>query len=143
MPLDIPDPIAALIQWLLADSDVSTAVSNRVYGPELPEQETKNQPRAALVIKSGAGQMLPRGCARLGDPIIEAWAYGASTGEINTISLLVYQKLKFELVRQEINNTLLHSAVPINQPVSFRDPNTNTPARMQSFQLLAAETATP
>lgn len=142
MPLDVPSPLAALIQWLLADADIIAAVVQRVYGPELPKEEAADQPRKVLVVKYGSGPAPRYGCAQLGSKIIEVWAYGGSTGEADLLSLLVYQKLKFELRRKVVNNTLLHNAVPLNQPVSFRDPNTNSPVQMQSFSLLAAETAT-
>ena len=142
MPLTVPDPIAAMIVWLLADADIALAVGTRVYGVELPKEETPGQPQKSIVVKPGAGPMVRMGCARLGARVMEFWAYGGSPGEAGALSLLVYQKLKFELDRVDINNTLIHDAVPVSQGVALRDPDTNWPFQMQSFQITVAETAT-
>lgn len=142
MAFDVPDPLAALKEWLLADADINTAVGTRVYLLELPKEETPNMEQGAIVIKESSGPMPRVGCARLGTSPIEVWCYHVSYGAARALAMGVYQKLKF-LSRVTARNTLIHSVVPLGGRVSMRDPDTKWPFTMQSFQLTAAETAIP
>lgn len=142
MAFDVPDPLKALREWLLADVDIAAAVGTRVYLLELPKEETVNMEQGVIVLKESSGPMPRVGCARLGSPPIEVWCYGISYGAARTLAMGVYQKLKF-LSRVTAANTLIHSVVPFGGRVSMRDPDTKWPFTMQSFQLTAAETAIP
>ena len=71
----------------------------------------------------------------------DIWCFGASPHEAGQVRLAVYEALKF-LNREEANNTLLHWAQEIGGVMSLRDPDTDWPVQLQTFQVLAAEVAT-
>ena len=51
----IQDGLAALITYLKAQSAISSAVGVRVFGLELPERETDDMPRKAIVCNLAGG----------------------------------------------------------------------------------------
>lgn len=53
--MTIPDPIADIRTLLLADTGVSDLVSTRVFHSELPEAESANMPRQAVVLAQAGG----------------------------------------------------------------------------------------
>jgi len=138
--MSVPNPVVALRTMLLADAGVSAIVGTDVFGVELPKDITPNMPKAALVIKPGAGGMPGMGCARLGGSNIEFWSYGADPLEAYTLALAAYEALKF-FNRVVFDNTLLHNAVPLTTGISFRDDETDWPVQMQPFLVMVGETA--
>jgi hypothetical protein len=62
------DPIGALVAHLTADPQVSALVADRVFGGELPAEETQAMPRKAIVVRSSGGaQQLGQGYQQHGD----------------------------------------------------------------------------
>ena len=140
--MTIPDPLVAVRIFLLAESDITDLVGQRVYTLELPKEVTGDMATGAVVIKAGPGSMPGVGCAKLGTSNADVWSYGVSPQAAREISLVVYDKLKF-LHRVVSNDTLIHDVIPVNAAINFRDPNGDWPIQMQTYRITAAETATP
>ncbi len=139
--MSIPDPLEAVRVFLAANAGVSAQVGTRVYGTELDDSETVNMPRKAIVVKPTGGAGFGTGYMPLGTNNIDVWCFGGGPYEAGEVRLAVYEALK-ELNRQIANNTLLHWARESGGAVSFRDPDTDWPVQLQTFQVLAAEVAT-
>ena len=140
MAFDVPDPLAALRLWLLADADVIAFTGTAIYTMEIPKEVAGDMPKYLLLLKETSGGIPPMGCARLGAFPIDVRSYGPSYGAARVLAMGVYQKLKF-LQRATANNTLIHNVVPLSGRMNVRDPNTDSPFVNQSFKLTAAETA--
>ena len=139
--MTLPDPLAAVVSFLNADAGVIAQVAGRVYGAELEDSETVNMPRKAVVVKPTPGAGFRVGYMEIGSNNYDIWCFGASPHEAGQVRLAVYEALKF-LNREEANNTLLHWAQEIGGVMSLRDPDTDWPVQLQTFQVLAAEVAT-
>ena len=138
--MSMPNPIAALVAMLLADTgDLDALVGERVYGYELDIDETDNQARAAVVIQPAPGGASPQGCMRLGVTNVDIFCYGADPLNADTVRLAVLEILKFTL-RVVFAETLIHSMTPRTTPMYMRDKNTNWPLVMQSYSIMASET---
>lgn len=137
----IPDPTQAVVAFLNASAGVTAQVAGRVYGTELEESETPNMPRKAVVVKPTAGAGFGVGYMAIGTNNYDVWCFGASPFEAGEVRLAVYEALKL-LNRKIANQTLLHWAQEAGGAFSFRDPDTDWPVQLQTFQVLAAEVAT-
>lgn len=145
--MPIPDPTAAVVAFLIADTGVASQVTDpatsevRVYGAELEEDQVVNMPSKAIVVKPAPSAGLRVGYMRIGTNSYDIWCFGASPFEAGEVRLAVYEALKF-LNREVANDTLLHWAQETGGAMSFRDPDTDWPVQLQTFQVLAAEVAT-
>jgi hypothetical protein len=129
----------ALRTFLKADSAVATASSGRVYGQELPRTENPSMPRAAVVLKA-AGGMGGLAYLRLRNRRVDVDCYGATMREAEQLYVVVSDCLK-QMRRNVTSSVLIHSADISSDGVSARDPETDWPMCVGSFQVLAAETA--
>lgn len=137
----IQDPIKAIIDILKADSDITTLVSTRVYGMELPRSETANMPRKAIVIQPSGGGVFPVGSADYiehSDQRIDVFSYGETPFEAQKVRREVLDTLK-QLKRTIINGTLLHWINRAGGSLALRDPDTDWPVAFESFQVFFAE----
>ena len=139
--MSIPDPISALVAFLTADAGVAALVVGRVYGVELDSDETPNQPRNAVLVKPVPAAGMRVGYMALGSNSYDIWCLGPDPYQAGQVRLAVYEALKL-LNREISNDTLLHWAQEIGGVISFRDPDTDWPVQMQTFQVLVAEVAT-
>jgi ABC-type transport system substrate-binding protein len=139
--MSIPDPISAVVAFLAADTDLAALVSTRVFGAELDPSENANMPRNAVVVKPVPAAGMLVGYMALGTNNYDVWCFGADPYQAGQVRLAVYEALKL-LNREIANNTLLHWAQESGGAVSFRDPDTDWPVQLQTFQVLAAEVAT-
>lgn len=128
------DPIAALVAYLKA----VPVAGGRVYGGELPRAQNASMPRAAVVLKGAGGGVLGQGYQNYGDLRVDADCYGESPLAGWQLYLEVYALLK-HLRREVAAGVLLHWAKSSSRGISARDPETDWPLTVSSWQVLASE----
>lgn len=138
----MPDRVAALIAFLQTNAAVAELTAGRVYGGELPESEQRHQPRPAVVVSPGGGGSGSIGNAfqEYGDRSVDLRLYGKTPGQADLLWRTVAPALKH--LRREVHaGCLLHWAKPSVGEINLRDPNTQWPFVLASYQVLAAERA--
>lgn len=137
------DPIGALVTFLLDDPDVAARTENRVYGGELPAEETQSEdfPRTAVVVSpAGGGLLTGRAYENFSDLRVNVVCYGATVREAWLTHLDTRAALK-QMRRTLVGDVTLHWArESVSAPVA-RDPVTKWPTALGQFQVLAAEVA--
>lgn len=136
----IADPIAALIALLKDDADVTTEVGTRVFGGELPPEETESMPRSAIVVKPAGGGFLGSAYQQWGDTRADVVFYGSTPKDAWDVYRAAHPVLK-QLGRSHWAGCLLHWAKLSGGPVSMRDADTDWPVVFTSWQVLASEVA--
>ena len=136
----VQDTTAALVAYLLAQPVVTSLVGSRVYGLELPADETRHMPRAALVLTPSGGvsagytQSLPLEGSRF-----DAYCYAATPHEAQALRRSVRAAMR-ALSRVRIGTTLLHWVQPAGGYSASRDAQTDWPRVWESYSVLASET---
>lgn len=133
------DPTGALVAWLKTRPSVTALASTRVFGAELPASEIPNQPRAAVVINPSGGGYLPSGYQRLTDRRVDISCYGATRLQAEALYTAVSVELK-HLRRIVAASTLIHWAKVSAAGFNTRDPDTDWPVCVSSWQVLHSET---
>jgi hypothetical protein len=135
----IADSLSALVAYLSAQAEVSGLVAGRVYGAELPAVEVPSMPRHVILVRwaGGSGTLVQ---ARLHSGRVDVWSYGITPFEANRLWRSVYPALK-SLDRRVYAQTLLHGLREAGGPMNVREPATEWPAVIQSWQILAADVA--
>ena len=136
---DVADPIHALTTFLKADAAVNALTEGRIFGEEIPPDETESMPRKAVTVSSAPGAgAFGRGYQEYGDVIVDIRYYGETPYEARRVRRAGYGALK-NLRRSPHANVLLHWAIRSGGPIGLRDPDTNWPFQFESFQVLLAE----
>ncbi len=134
----VQDGIGAMITYLKAQSAISSLLSTRVYGLELPESEVANMPRKNIVINSagGIGQ----------ESLLDVYTYRLDFlcyGETPFEAYETWRTLRTEL-RDMTKNvsaaTFLYSAVHSAGPFSFRDQETDWPVTLDTWLVMTQDT---
>jgi hypothetical protein len=104
-----PDPIAALINFLKADQDVSALAGNRIFGASLPPGEAASMPRACVVIQKagGFGQASYQQVYR---QRVDVRTYGRTAAEISELQLCCQRALNELWRRGQSGEAMLLSA---------------------------------
>lgn len=138
----IPDPVAALRSFLLADADVAALAGTRIFGSELPRSEVQAMPRkAALIRKAGAGASVGNASrVRFSAPRMDIFCYGETPYEAARLDLAVYEALK--QMEPNVQGTCrLHDAVLAGGPIDLREEDTSWALVFRSYQVATAEQA--
>jgi len=134
----MPDSLEALVTYLRNDDGVASLCEGRVWRPELPNADGMPQP-TVVVRRSGGGVLVGAGSyLSVHDERIDINAYGSTPGEAAKVSSAVFAALK-SLRRQVSDETLVHWAIPEMAPMSLRDPDTEWPYEVSSWQVLISE----
>ena len=137
----MPNLIAALISFLSADTALDFYVAGRIFGEELPESAVAAMPRDCIVVKtSGGAGAFGAGWQEFGDRRVDLRCYGPTPLQANLVSDLAYVALK-QMHRSLQGDCLLHWARIAGGPQALRDPDTDWPFALSSWQVLAAEIA--
>lgn len=135
----IADPVGALRAFLAADAGVAAITGTRVFGGELPAAESAAMPRAAVVVRpSGGAQAIGGEWQTYGDARYDFRLYGATPREAYALWRVVHPALK-HMKRAVVDSTMLHWARPAGGPLALRDPGTEWPFTLCTFQVLASE----
>ncbi len=137
----IADINAAVIVILKADADVITEVGPRVFGDELPRNETDDMPRKAIVVAAGGGTSPSYASATV--PIeakrIDVFCYGETLFEAESVRRAVFGAFRAIISRTVSANVLINSIRPAGGAIAGRDPDGDWPIKWNSWQVEAAE----
>lgn len=134
-----PNLISALLALLKANSDVNTTTAGRVWGGEVPAGQVDTMPRTSIVVQAAGGLgVFGRSYQRYGDKRVDIICYADSPRAAYALWLQVRPVLK-HMRRQVQAGTLLHWARQSGDATQARDPDTDWPAVLSTWQVLAAE----
>lgn len=133
------DPLAAVIDFLQSQTVITDLVGSRVFGGELPRSENAQMPRQAVVLTPAGGGLYGTETADWGDSRVDIDCYGASPLDAWELYLAVADALK-GMQRQMQAGVLLHWAKPSSRGITARDPATDWPVTISSWQVLASGT---
>jgi hypothetical protein len=144
-----PNHVNALVAFLRADADVAARVSARVFGPDgVPKSQNTSMPQPAIVV-SAAGGLGAIGAAYqdYSDKRVDIACYGRTQAESYSLFLAVRQALK-DMQRiivsdQAGQRAVLHWARIAADGVTARDPVTEWPMTLSSWQVLTSEVGVP
>ena len=134
----IPDYINALCDVLKADAAVTALVGTRVYGGELPNADNVSMPRACITLTPAGGIADRFGFVDLTEPRIDVRCFGATPNQSHAVYRAVHGVLK-NMRRNVQGDTMLHSARIEASSQTLRDPDTEWPMTLSSWQVLASE----
>lgn len=132
------DPVAAVVAFLKSDPLLDSLHGGRVFGGELPAHEAKQMPRAVVVVQPAGGGLLGTADQDYGDTRLDVDCYAATAHEAWLLHLAVSRELK-HVRRSVLAGTLLHWARPASGGTLARDPDTDWPIAVSSWQVLAAD----
>lgn len=133
-----PEPIDALVVILQDDPDVAAIAAARVYGGELPRDINTDMPEASVVLTPAGGGALGRAYQQYGDVRVDVTCYGSTAREAARLQTAVYQAFK-QLQRTVAAGCLVHWARRSAGAVQGRDPTTQWPSTMSTYQVLVSE----
>ena len=133
------DVIKALVDLMLADVPVAALVGTRVYGGEIPRTEASTTPRKLMILRY-AGGAPNNDYVELTEPRVDMICYGETPQAADQVRRAGHDVMK-TLTRKAQSSVLLHRANHSGGPIPFRDPDTEAPASMNSYDVLAAEQA--
>ncbi len=125
------DPITALITYLQADSTISSLISTRVFGMELPKAEAVSMPRQCIVI-NGAGGIGDASLVTTFRVRIDFFCYGETPFEAWKVYRTLHTVLE-QMVREVSSSTMLYSALHSAGPFPARDQKTDWPVVVDTW----------
>ncbi|MEL6485646.1 MAG: DUF3168 domain-containing protein [Pseudomonadota bacterium] len=134
---------AGLVAYLAEQAAVTALVGARIYAGEMHPDETKNQPRPAIVLKSSGGVSLT-GESRLDHDTqrIDVFAFGATPREAARVMRVVDQALR-TLERGTWALCVIHWVNRAGGSSQGREPGTEWPRHFQSYQAMHGLTQVP
>lgn len=133
-----PDPITALVEFLSDDEAITARAAGRVFGGELPESENDSMPRAAVVISPAGPPTMGLAFQRYSDLRVDVDCYGATPSEAFDLYRDVKSALK-NLSGATYNEMRLYWCRQSAGPSEGRDPDTDWPMSLSSWQVLHSE----
>ncbi|MBN9393434.1 MAG: DUF3168 domain-containing protein [Chloroflexi bacterium] len=131
-----PDPMLALIAYLLADTDVASLAGARVYGAELPEGASQPVLPPTVLIQD-AGGLGDRGYSDQYNWRVDVFAYGPDPEQAKQLQMACIGALR-KLERRVVNGTMLYSASKEAGPNPGRSQTSLWPF---SFSVWSVETS--
>jgi hypothetical protein len=135
-----PDSVNAVYALLKADTALQARVGPRVFNKELPAAEDVLMPRACVVISPSGGGSLGRAYQQYGDVRVDAFCYGGTLNEAWLVYLDVKAAMK-KIERDVWASVLVHWANQSSAGALARDPVSQWPLCLSSYQVLVAEVA--
>lgn len=132
-----PNARAAIIQYLLEQSDVTDLAGTRIFA-EIPSTEVKSILLPTVTVEESGASDFGYSYNKWHTPRLEIWAYASSPSEASRLFAVVRRTLK-QMRRNVKASTLLHSASSITGAVSGRDPATSWCFVWGSFDIAIAE----
>ena len=136
----IVDPLSAICSLVREDTALAAIHSGRVFGIELPESEAQSMPRSCVVITHSGGLSSGQG-ARSTVPIttsrMDVKCFGQTTMNCSHLHWNVHYFL-VNLTRTFIASSIIHSAVVSGGTLALRDPDTDWPYFLASYDIIAS-----
>ena len=133
--------LAGLRALLLADAALVARVGNRVYGLEFPRASvaTNAMPLDSIVLNPSGG-LDARSYVQITRPRIDVWAYGPTASDAMWTLLAAHDALKY--VKNATHGSVrIYGANQISGPVNLREPETEWPLVISSWEVLVNEAA--
>lgn len=128
--------VTAIVEMLKADAGVTALVGTRVFGGELPPDETKSMPRAAIVVQpSGGVPFHAAGRTKAEAQRLDVVAYGRTPLEAANLRQAAGRALVLA-VRRVVSGVLVHWVQSAGGYLAGRDSDGQWPFAFQSFQAL-------
>lgn len=144
MTVELANPVTATMAVLEASDVVEAAMGGTlsVYGGDIPNSQVPSMPkRAAVVAMAGA----PTGRPGTADTVpvslhrVDVRCYGRSRAEADVVALAVAHALKTWQYGRTSERHLVHWYHRVAGPVPTRDPDTDWPISVVTFQLQMAD----
>lgn len=137
-----PDLIGAIVALFSSRAPITAKVSTRIFGGELPSRVADEMPTPAIVVRrSGSVGAFGQAWQEYGDARVDIFYYGATPGDAEALYRTANPELK-QLTREVYASCLLHWAREAGGGTQLRDPDTDWPYILASYQLLASERST-
>lgn len=137
--MSVASATTALAGYLASVAGVNSAVSGRIYRPQLDTDAVPSMPEACLVIRHAGGyQMFGGAQVPIGDPRLDIFCYGSTWLEAEQVSDQVVAALR-ALAHFTFQGTRLYWARIGAGPMPYEDSETNWPALMVSAQVAVCE----
>jgi uncharacterized protein DUF3168 len=131
--MSIPDPIGDIVTLLLADDAVTALVDERVFGAELPAEEAKEMPRAAVVVSPAGGPGRP-GTVKYRRLRVDTTCFGVDLLE----SWQVHAAVREALETLAHRDGSLFSILMASEAANARDQAKQWPTCYASYRVLTA-----
>lgn len=132
------DPIAAVVAMLKAHDPLDDLVDGRVFGGELPQAEAEQMPRPAVLVRYSGGGTLGTSYQQWGDVRTDLICYGQTAKTASDLWRICHPRLK-QLARERWAECTLYWARESGGPLNVRDPVTEWPYCLSTWQVLAHE----
>ena len=133
---DLADIVTAIVELLKADAGVAALCGPRVFGGELPPDETQSMPRHALVVQpSGGVPFQPASRLRAEAQRLDIIAYGPTVHDAVLLRQAAAPVLTLT-VRRVISGVLIQWVQAAGGFMTGRDRDGQWPYAFQSFQTL-------
>lgn len=127
---------AGLVAFLKADTATAAQVAARVFGGELPADETASMPRKAIVVKASGGvQLNADSFVETDSQRVDLFAFGKTPAEAGAVMRTAALALR-RLRRGVYGGVLIHWANSASASLSGREPVVEWPRQFQSFQVM-------
>jgi hypothetical protein len=145
---EIANPVTATMNVLSASATVTTAMggTSSVYGGEIPKGQIASMPKRAAVVAAagtpgigpGTADNVPVSVSR-----VDVRCYGRTREEADVVALAVAHALKAWDRGQTSGRHHVHWFHRTAGPVPLRDPDTDWPISVVTFQLQMADELAP
>lgn len=139
--MPFPDVVAAIVQLLRQDAEVTALAGQRVYGVRLPASESQHMPRGAVVVSRGGGGigLGNRSYVQIENSRIDVRCYGLTDYEAKQLDAAAHAVLK-GWRGGPVGDCFLYPARIEIGPVDLLEPEVEWPLVWQSYQVMASET---
>jgi hypothetical protein len=128
-----PSPRAALVAYLAADADVVSLAGARVYGAELPGDDTTAMPQYAVVVQNAGGNGKANYSTQY-NARFDIVAYGATPAAADQLQRACIGALE-KLNRTVISGTILYSAISLTGVYPGRTPESYWPFAFTTWSI--------
>ncbi len=134
----IQDAVGAMVAYLKAQSAISTLLSTRVYGLELPEADAVSMPRKAIVVNT-AGGIGEASELDVFQHRLDFMCYGETPFEAYEVWRTLRTELR-DMTKNVTSSTTLYNAIHSAGCFSFRDTPTNWPVTVDTWLVRIQDT---
>lgn len=134
----IQDGVGALITYLQAQSDISSLLSTRVFGQEVPKEQASGQPRKAIVI-ADAGGIRAADYSDINNMRLDFFCYGETTYQAKLVWRTLVPILT-ALERNVTDSTILFNAIHSAGPFPQRSAQVEWPLIIDTWLIKMEET---
>ena len=145
--MTIPDPLTAVVAFLLGKTPITNLVDTRVYGEEIPEDlvptvsDGATIQQTVVIKRSGMGRSVgDNSRIKFSRPRFDVFSYGETPSEAASLDLACYEALK-QMVPHTEGACRMFDAALVAGPISLREEDTQWPFTFRTYLVAVAEVA--